>query len=78
MFFEKDAFSHSPPFQGGVAAPLITRSRSLEAQTKWLVKGRGASLWKLRVALIILFEITNHPVCAAEERTFLLGRSHPY
>src|SRR5215475_8355716 len=28
---------HSPPFQGGVAAPLIRRSRSLAAQTGWFV-----------------------------------------
>ena len=29
--------AHSPPFQGGVAAPLIRRSRSLAAQTGWFV-----------------------------------------
>src|SRR5215475_3955261 len=28
---------HFPPFQGGVAAPLIRRSRSLAAQTGWFV-----------------------------------------
>src|SRR5262249_8316784 len=31
-------------FQGGVAAPLIKRSRSSAAQTGWLVKGRVASI----------------------------------
>ena len=30
--------AHSPPFKGGVAAPLIKRARSLAAQTGWLVK----------------------------------------
>ena len=36
--------AHSPPFKGGVAAPLMKKSRSLAAQTGWLVKGRVASL----------------------------------
>src|SRR5215475_13190018 len=60
---------HSPPFKGGVAAPLIKRSRSLAAQTGWLVKGRAA--------LLILFEITNHPVCAAKDASRLLLIAQP-
>jgi len=50
--------AHSPPFQGGVAAPLIKRSRSLAAQTGWLVISN--KIWRLRA----LF--ANHPGrCAA-------------
>ena len=63
-------------FQGGVAAPLIKRSRSLTAQTGWLVKGRVASLYAC-AALLILFEITNHPVCAAKERELFIEAQPP-
>jgi hypothetical protein len=35
----------------------------------WFVKGR--------VALLILFEIANHPVCAAKERGLLLMAQRP-
>src|SRR5215831_6129142 len=51
--------AHSPPFsrRGGCAS--IRRSRSLAAQTGWLVKGRAASLF--------LFETTNHPACAVRD-----------
>src|SRR5215475_3407603 len=54
-------------FQGGVAAPLIKRSRSLAAQTGWLVnsnknKVRYADIYKEATR-----PFTNHPVCAAEE-----------
>jgi hypothetical protein len=56
-----------PRFQGGVArsAGVVSkRPRSL--------------LIDARVALLILFEITNHPVCAAEERDlFVNGASTP-
>src|SRR5215470_1491077 len=54
-------------FQGGVAAQ----------RQGWLVKGRVASLYA-RAALLILFEITNHPVCAAKERDlFINGAATP-
>src|SRR5262245_33926531 len=39
-------------------------------EASWSVKGREASLYAL-VALLILFEITNHPGCAAKERDLL-------
>src|SRR5215831_11508431 len=59
--------AHSPPFKGGVAAQ----------RPGWLVKGRVASLYA-RVALLILFDITNHPVCAAKERDlFIDGAATP-
>ena len=51
-------------FQGGVArsAGVVSkRSRSL--------------LIDARVALLILFEITNHPVCAAKEGYLLIDRA---
>src|SRR5215475_6532868 len=56
---------HSPPFQGGVAAPSIRRSRSLAAQTGWFVISN-----KIRVATRAYKEatrlFTNHPGrCAA-------------
>ena len=35
-------------------------------------KSRVASLYA-RVAILILFEITNHPVCAAKERGLLIN-----
>src|SRR5215475_9926510 len=51
---------HSPPFQGGVAAPLIKRSRSLAAQTGWFVISN-----KIRIATRPYTEatrlFTNHP-----------------
>ena len=55
---------------------LNKRSCSLAAQTGWLVKGRVASLYA-RVAILILFEITNHPVCAAKERDLLIEAQPP-
>jgi len=58
---------HSPPFKGGEAAQ----------RPGWLVKGRVASLYA-RVAILILFEITNHPVCAAKEGDlFINGAATP-
>src|SRR5215470_5931199 len=62
----KQAISHSPPFKGGEAAQ----------RPGWLVKGRVASLYA-RVAILIFFEITNHPVCAAEERDLLIEAQPP-
>src|SRR5215468_9339651 len=64
-------------FQGGVAAPLIKRSRSLPAQTGWLVISN-----KIRIAKRAYREatrpFTNHPVCAAEERDlFVNGAATP-
>src|SRR5215470_11073979 len=51
---------HSPPSQGGVAAPLIKRSRSLAAQTGWFVISN-----KIRIATRAYTEatrlFTNHP-----------------
>src|SRR5215831_2516241 len=48
------------PFQGGVAAPLIKRSRSLAAQTGWFVISN-----KIRIATRAYTEatrlFTNHP-----------------
>jgi len=49
----------SPPFEGGVAAPLIKRSRSLAAQTGWLVISNKNNKEATRL-------FTNHPDrCAA-------------
>ena len=57
--------------------PLLKRSPYLAAQTGWLVKGRVASLYA-RAAILIFFEVTNHPVCAAKERDlFVKGASTP-
>jgi len=42
----------------------------------WLVKGRASLLMNARVALHILFEITNHSVCAAKEGD-LLNEAQP-
>jgi len=53
-------------FQGGVArsAGVVSKkSRSL--------------LIDARVALLILFEFTNHPVCAAEERDLFIEAQPP-
>src|SRR5215471_13958524 len=51
---------HSPPFSRGVAATLIKRSRSLAAQTEWLVISN-----KIRIATRAYKEatrlFTNHP-----------------
>src|SRR5215470_4480418 len=65
-------------FQGGVAAPLIKRARSLAAQTGWLVnsnknKVRYADIYKEATR-----PFTNHPVCAAKERGLLfMGAATP-
>src|SRR5215475_1924271 len=62
-----------------VCGPIPLRFQGGEAAQRpgWLVKGRVASLYA-RVALLILFEITNHPVCAAEERgLFINGAAQP-
>ena|SRR5215475_10488946 len=57
---------HSPPFKGEEAAQ----------RRGGLVKGRVASLYAC-VAILILFEITNHPVCAAKERDLLIEAQPP-
>src|SRR5215475_1923039 len=44
---------HSPPFSRRVSAPLIKRSRSLSAQTGWLVKRSRSHLTDIRVAQLI-------------------------
>src|SRR5215475_4872085 len=54
----------------------VKRFRSSAAQTGWLVNGRVASLYA-RVAILILFEITNPPVCAAEERDLFTEAQPP-
>src|SRR5215468_3587735 len=63
-------------FQGGVAAPLIKRSRSLPAQTGWLVISN-----KIRIATraykVATRPFTNHPVCAAEERDLFIEAQPP-
>src|SRR5215469_2384960 len=65
------------PFQGGVAAPLIKRSRSLAAQTGWLVisnKIRIAtriSIWRLRDLLL------TTPSAPLRNGIFYQWRSHP-
>src|SRR5215470_13624553 len=71
-----DSFrQHALSRRGGCAS--IRRSRSSAAQTGWLVKGRAASSYA-REAVLILFEITNHPVCAAKERDlFINGAATP-
>ena len=63
---------HSPPFKGGVAASSIRRSRSLAAQTGWLVitdknKVRFATIYKEATR-----PFTNHPVCAAKDASHFL------
>src|SRR5215467_5944761 len=68
---------HSPPFQGGVAAPLIKRSRSLAAQTGWFVNSNKNKVRYADIHKEATRPFTNHPVCAAEERDLLLRRSHP-
>ena len=55
---------------------LNKKVRFLSAQTGWLVKSRVASLYT-RAAILILFEITNHPVCAAKERDLLIEAQPP-
>ena len=61
-------------FRGG---PIPLRLQGGVARSAgWLVKGRVASIYA-RVALHILFEFTNHPVCAAKERDFLLMAQPP-
>src|SRR5215470_19507096 len=53
-------------FQGGVPAQ----------RAGWLVKGRVASL-HARAAHLILFEITNHAVCAAKDQDLLVEAQPP-
>jgi hypothetical protein len=54
---------HSPPFQGGAAAPLIKRSRSLAAQTGWLlISNKIAIATRAYKEALRLF--TNHPAAA--------------
>jgi len=64
-------------FQGGVAAPLIKKGPVPCGADGVVVKRSRSLLIDIRVAHLILLEFTNHPVCAAEEGTFLLKRSHP-
>src|SRR5262245_23682426 len=64
-------------FQGGVAAPLIKRSRSSAAQTGWLVnsnknKVRYADIYKEATR-----PFSNHPDCAAEERDLFIEAQPP-
>src|SRR5215813_9432509 len=64
-------------FQGGVAAPLIKRSRSLAAQTGWLVNSN-----KIRCATRIFIRrlrdlLLTTPSAPLRNGTFLLRRSHP-
>src|SRR5262249_8043374 len=40
---------HSPPFQGGVAAPLIKRSRSFKARPGWLVTSTNKVRFAVRL-----------------------------
>src|SRR5215467_4354225 len=68
---------HSPPFQGGVAAPLIKRSRSLAAQTGWFVNSN-----KMRCATRISIRRLRDPLLTTPSAplrngTFLLRRSPP-
>src|SRR5215475_2375853 len=61
---------------GSCPIPSFQRRGGREAP-EWLVsKGREASLYA-RVAVLILFEITNHPVCAAKERDLLIEAQPP-
>src|SRR5215475_13824121 len=64
-------------FQGGVAAPLIRRSRSFAAQTGWLVNSN-----KIRCATRIFVRrlrdlLLTTPSAPLMNGTFLLRRSHP-
>src|SRR5215470_1879603 len=64
-------------FQGGVAAPLIKRSRSATAQTGWLVnsnKIRCATRISIRRLRDLLLTTQSAPL---RNGIFLLRRSHP-
>src|SRR5262245_59950693 len=67
---------HSPPFSRRGGCAINKRSRSLEAQTGWLVISN-----KIRIATRAYKEstrpFTNHPVCAAEERDLLIEAQPP-
>ena len=67
------------PVGRNLSGPIPLRFKGGEAAQRpgWLVKGREATLYA-REAHIILFEVTNHPVCAAEERDlFINGAATP-
>ena len=63
-------------FKEGWLRHKTKRSRSSAAQTGWLIKGRAVSLYA-RAAILILFEITNHPVCAVKERDLRIEAQPP-
>src|SRR5215831_12736811 len=57
--------------------PLLSKEGRPRSGRGWLVKSRVASVYA-RVAILILFEITNHPVCATKERDlFINGAATP-
>jgi hypothetical protein len=66
---------HSPPFSRSGCA-VTKKIRSLAAQTGWLVISN-----KIRIAARANKEatrpITNHPVCAAEDRELLIEAQPP-
>ena len=68
---------HSPPFKGGVAAPSIRRSRSLAAQTGWLVIPNKNKVRFAYISKEAARPFTNHPVCAAEERDLSIEAQPP-
>ena len=62
---------------GARSIPLLSKEGRPRSGRGWLVKSRVASLYA-RVAILILFEITNHSVCAAKERDlFINGAATP-
>ena len=65
-------------FQGGVAAPLIKRSRSLAAQTGWLVDSNKNKVRYADIYTEATRPFINHPVCAAKERALLIEAQPPF
>jgi hypothetical protein len=66
---------HSPPLK--VQRRGALGIKPLEAEGGVVSKKVASPPLNIRVAHRILFEFTNHLVCAAEEGIFLLRRSHP-
>src|SRR5215471_4672635 len=64
-------------FQGGVAAPFIKRSRSLAAQTGWLVNSNKKKERYADINKDATRPFSNHPVCAAKERDLFIEAQPP-
>ena len=64
-------------FQGGVAAPLTKRPRSLAAQTGRLVNSNKNTVRYADIIKEATRPLTNHPVCAVEERDLFIEAQPP-